>query len=88
MGVRFRLKERIADHEYRTRKVLKLKDLAAATGVHRVTLSKLYTNKELDVRLSTIERLCGFFGCRIDDLVEFDLAREPGGDPAAESDGE
>jgi putative transcriptional regulator len=80
MGIRFRLKERIADYEYRTRKVLMLKDIAAATGVHAVTLSKLYTNKELDVRLSTIERLCGFFGCSFGDLVEYDPEREAAGE--------
>ncbi len=72
MAIRFRLKERIADLEYRTRQTVMLKDIAAATGVHRVTLSKLVNNKDVDVRLSTVDKLCAYFGCAIGDLVEHD----------------
>jgi len=71
MAIRYRLKEKIADLEYKTRQVVMLKDIAEQTGVHRVTLSKLANNKHLDVRVSTIDRLCAYFGCQVGDLVEY-----------------
>lgn len=71
MPIRFRLKERMADQEFRERRTVTLKDVAEQTGVHRVTLSKLANNKPYDVRISTIERLCSYFGCEIGDLVEY-----------------
>lgn len=41
-------------------------------GVHRVTLSKLVNNKDVDVPLSTVDKLCAYFGCAIGDLVKHD----------------
>lgn len=71
MAIRFRLKERIADVEFRERRTLLLKDIAETTGVHRVTLSKLANNKQYDVRISTIDKLCEYFGCGVGDLLEY-----------------
>ena len=70
MAIRYRLKEKIADVEYKTRQVVALKDIAEKTGVHRVTLSRLANNKRVDVRLGTIDKLCAYFQCPIGDLVE------------------
>jgi putative transcriptional regulator len=71
MAIKFKLKERIADVEFRERRTLMLKDVAEATGIHRVTLSKLANNKRYDVRVSTIDRLCAYFDCGVGDLLEY-----------------
>jgi len=71
MAIRYRLKERIADFEFRAKRVVTLTEIADETGVHRVTLSKIANNKGVDVRVGTIERLCAFFGCELGGLVEF-----------------
>ncbi len=71
MAVRFTLKERIADLEFQERRVVQLKEIAAATGVHRVTLSKLANNKLGNVGTATLEKLCAYFGCEIGELVEY-----------------
>lgn len=71
MAIKFKLKERIADMEFRERRVVMLKEVAEQTGVHRVTLSKLANNKRYDVRVSTIDRLCAYFGCQVGDLLEY-----------------
>lgn len=71
MAIKFKLKERIADLEFRRRHIVMLKDVAEATGIHRVTLSKLANNKRYDVRISTIDRLCAYFGCGVGDLLEY-----------------
>ena len=78
MAIRYRLKERIADLEFREKRVVSLTEIAEATGVHRVTLSKIANNKDVDVRIGTIERLCAFFRCDIGALVEF-VPDHPGG---------
>ncbi|HEX7325878.1 MAG TPA: helix-turn-helix transcriptional regulator [Rhodanobacteraceae bacterium] len=47
------------------------KEIAEATGVHRVTLSKLANNKDYNVGIATIEKLCAYFGCDVGDLVGY-----------------
>ena len=71
MPIKFKLKERIADKEFRERRVVQLKEIAQATGVHRVTLSKLANNKEYNVGVDTIEKLCAYFQCGIGEIVEY-----------------
>lgn len=39
---------------------------AAAIGLNRMTLSKLVANVQTDV----LDKLCTYFGCRVEDLVE------------------
>lgn len=67
--IRFKLKERIADIEFKERRVLQLKEIAEATGIHRVTLSKLANNKDYNVGIATIDKLCEYFACDVGDLV-------------------
>ncbi len=71
VAIKFKLKERIADLEFRERRVVQIKDIAEATGIHRVTLSKLANNKRHNVGMDTIEKLCVFFKCDVGDLVEY-----------------
>jgi len=71
MAIRFKLKEVIADREFRERRVISLKEVAEATGVHRVTLSKLANNKRYNVGIETVEKLCAYFECDVGDVVEY-----------------
>lgn len=45
-------------------------DVAAATGLSRVTLSKILNQKGYGTGTDTIDRLCEFFGCKVEDLME------------------
>jgi putative transcriptional regulator len=47
-----------------------LTDLASATGLSRATLSKILNQKGTGTGTDTIDRLCQFFGCRVEDLME------------------
>ena len=67
--LRFKLKERIADIEFRERRRLALGDIADATGIGRATLTRM--NRGIAVRTDTLDRLCAYFNCRIEDLVEY-----------------
>lgn len=71
MAIKFKLKELIAEKEFRERRVVQLKEIAEATGVHRVTLSKLANNKRYNVGIDTIDKLCAFFSCSVGDVAEY-----------------
>ena len=68
--LRFKLKERIADKEFREGKRISLLEIAEATGIGRITLSRML-NRGTHVRSDTLDRLCSYFGCRIEELVEY-----------------
>ena len=68
--LRFKLKERIADKEFAEKRRVSLIEIAEATGIGRITLSRML-NHGSNVRSDTLDRLCGYFGCRIEELVEY-----------------
>lgn len=68
--LRFKLKERIADFEFRERRRLTLQELAEGTGLNRMTLSKLANQHGAIVRTDIVDKLCEFFGCRVEELME------------------
>lgn len=68
--LRFKLKERIADKEFRERRRITLQEVGAETGITRNTLSKMLNPRGGSVRSEYIDRLCTYFGCRIEEFVE------------------
>lgn len=68
--LRFKLKERIADKEFRERRRITLQEVAAETDITRNTLSKMLNPSGASVRSEYIDRLCTYFGCRIEEFVE------------------
>ncbi|THF65634.1 helix-turn-helix transcriptional regulator [Pseudothauera nasutitermitis] len=69
--LRFRLKELIADREFKEGRVITLLEIAESAGVHRITLSKLANKKGYNVTSDVLDRLCAYFNCRIEQLVEY-----------------
>lgn len=47
-----------------------ISDVASATGLNRMTLSKILNQKGYGTGTDTIDRLCQFFGCQVEDLME------------------
>ncbi len=68
--LRFRLKELIADKGFREGRVVTMVEVAEATEIHRMTLSKLANHRGYNPTADVLDRLCTFFGCRIEQLVE------------------
>lgn len=68
--LRFKLQERIADLEFRERRRVSHAEIAEATGVGRTTLSKLVNQFDVNVRSEVIDKLCDYFKCPIEDLVQ------------------
>lgn len=68
--IRFRLKELIAEKEFKENRVVTLAEVAAATGVHRVTLSKIGNNRGYHTSTEILDKLCEYFGCSVGDVAE------------------
>lgn len=68
--LRYRLKELIADQEFRERRVVTMVEIAASTGIHRMTLSRLANHPDYNPTADILDKLCTHFGCRIEQLVE------------------
>lgn len=45
--------------------------LAREIGVHRNSITLLYEDKATRVELETLSRLCKYFDCKIEDLLEY-----------------
>lgn len=43
--------------------------IARKTGISRTTLSALYHQKSVGVSLSTLEKLCNYLDCGIEDIL-------------------
>lgn len=69
--IRIRFKERLADKAYREGRIVTMQEVADATGVHRMTLSKVANHRDHNPRVELLDRLCKYFGCSLSDLAEF-----------------
>ncbi len=69
--IRFHLAERIADKEFKERRQIQLLEIAADSGVGRMTLSKLLNHHGASIRTESVDRLCRYFDCKVEDLMEY-----------------
>lgn len=69
--IRFRLKELLANKEFQDGRVITLSEVAAGTGIHRATLSKIANEKGYNTGTDNLDRLCSFFECEIQELVQY-----------------
>jgi len=68
--IRFKLAEVMEKSRFAGGQRTSLTELANATGLSRATLSKILNQKGYGTGTDTIDRLCQFFGCRVEDLME------------------
>lgn len=69
--IRFRLKELVADREFRERRVITMTEIAEATGINRMTLSKIANRPGYSTVTDNLDKLCAYFGCSLGDLGEY-----------------
>ncbi len=46
-------------------------EIAEATGLNRMTFSKILNQRGYCTSTETIDLLCGYFECRVEDLMEY-----------------
>lgn len=68
--IRFRLKELIAARAFKEGRVITLLEIAQSTGIHRATLSKIAHERGYNAGTEYVDRLCDYFDCRIEELLE------------------
>lgn len=69
--IRFRLRELVADLEFRRGGRVTLEEIAASTGIHRTTLTKIALKRGYNTTTNNLDRLCQYFSCSLDKLAEF-----------------
>lgn len=69
--IRFKLAEMIEKRQFETGRRITVSEVAEATGLNRMTLSKILNQRGYSTATDTIDRLCKFFGCNVEDLVEY-----------------
>lgn len=83
--LRYKFRERLADKEFRERRRITIQEVAQATGITRNTLSKMLNQHGASVRSDNLDRLCAYFDCRIEELVEYVPEHELAGEHTPES---
>lgn len=68
--LRFKLKEIIAKKEFEEGRRITIAEVANETGIHRMTLSRMINHKGYNTGSENLDRLCDYFGCQIEELVE------------------
>ena len=68
--IRFRLTELLADLQFKTGRRVTLKEVAEATGINRMTLSRMANVRGYSTSTETLDKLCSFFECSLGELAE------------------
>lgn len=69
--IRFRLAELIADKAFKERRVVSMSEVAAATGIHRATLSKIANQPGTNISTDLVDKLCRYFKCQPGDVLTY-----------------
>ena len=69
--IRFKLAEMIEKKQFADGRRIAISEIASATGLNRMTLSKILNQKGYGTGTETIDKLCAYFGCQVEDLMEF-----------------
>ena len=69
--IRYRIQELLADKHFREGRRVTLTELADATSISRVTLSKMVNQLGYGTLTDHLDRLCRYFNCSLSDLAEY-----------------
>ena len=69
--IRFRLQELLAERQFREGHRVTITELAKATGINRVTLSKMVNQRGYNTVTDNLDQLCRYFKCSLAQLAEY-----------------
>jgi len=69
--IRYRVQELLADKQFAEDRVVTITELATATGISRVTLSKMINQRGYITGSDNLDSLCRYFGCSLDKLAVY-----------------
>jgi putative transcriptional regulator len=68
--IRFRLQELIANKGYEEQRNITLDEISEATGIHRVTLSRISNKVGYSTSTNVLGLLCEYFDCEVGEIAE------------------
>lgn len=68
--IRFKLGDLIEKKQFAEGRRVTINEIATATGLNRMTLSKILNHKGYSTGTETVDRLCQYFDCKVEDLIE------------------
>jgi putative transcriptional regulator len=69
--IRFRIQELLAEKHFKEGRRITLLELSQATGINRVTLSKMVNQRGYSTVTDNLDKLCRYFNCRVEQLAEY-----------------
>jgi putative transcriptional regulator len=69
--IRFRLQELIADKSFKENRRITIGEVAAETGINRMTLSKMINHKGYSTVTDNLDKLCAYFDCELVELAQY-----------------
>lgn len=69
--IRFYLQKMISEKQFRENRRITMAEITEATGINRVTLSKMINQKGYSTVTDNLDRLCKFFDCSLNEIAEF-----------------
>ncbi len=69
--IRFYLQKMISEKQFREGRRITMAEITEATGINRVTLSKMINQKGYSTVTDNLDKLCEFFDCKLEDIAEY-----------------
>lgn len=70
--IRFKIKELIAEKEFKERRKITLQEVADSAGVNRTALSKMMNpSYQYSTTTKAIDSLCAYFDCNVEDVIVY-----------------
>ncbi|MDP2162007.1 MAG: helix-turn-helix transcriptional regulator [Flavobacterium sp.] len=61
----------ISEKQFRENRRITMAEITEATGINRVTLSKMINQKGYSTVTDSLDKLCKFFDCKLDEIAEY-----------------
>ncbi|MEL7385863.1 helix-turn-helix transcriptional regulator [Vibrio campbellii] len=69
--IRYKIKELVDAKAKREGRKITLSSLAEEVGIQSSAMSKIANNKGYNTSMTTINALCAYFDCKIEELIEY-----------------
>jgi len=69
--IRFYLQKMISEKQFRENRRITMAEITEATGINRVTLSKMINQKGYSTVTDNLDKLCKFFECSLNEIAEY-----------------
>lgn len=78
--IRYLLQDLLAKKSFLEGRRIEWQEVAEATGIHRVTLSKIVNHRGYNSTTTNLDRLCRYFDCGVAELIEYVPDEQLGGE--------